>query len=184
MAAGPRARFVVVAVAAFVAADESGAAGAAGAAPPRAPLCRPRAAPPLRAAPRPSPELEPARGDDAPRETRGRPAGLARAPNLDGGVAPSRERGVALELWLIGFYKDWISPVLPRACRFVPTCSSYGEQAYEEYGAARGLVLTAWRIARCNPLGGSGFDPPCWPPPAWGAGSSSWWRRTPFWRDD
>jgi putative membrane protein insertion efficiency factor len=88
---------------------------------------------------------------------------------------------VALELWLIGFYKDWISPLLPRACRFVPTCSSYGMQAYAEHGAAKGLVLTAWRIARCNPLGGSGFDPPRWPPVAFGAGSTSWWRETLFW---
>mmetsp|Transcript_15847 Transcript_15847/g.42636 ORF Transcript_15847/g.42636 Transcript_15847/m.42636 type:complete len:258 (-) Transcript_15847:187-960(-) len=91
---------------------------------------------------------------------------------------------VGLELWLIDFYKDWISPLLPRACRFVPTCSSYGKQAYAEFGAGKGFVLTAWRIMRCNPLGGSGFDPPQWPPPPWGTGSTSWWRETPFWPAD
>ncbi|KAJ1623402.1 hemolytic domain-containing protein [Pavlovales sp. CCMP2436] len=95
----------------------------------------------------------------------------------------TRKPTVAVELFLIGFYKDWISPLLPRACRFVPTCSSYGMQAYEQHGAAKGFVLTAWRIVRCNPFGGSGFDPPRWPPPALGAGSSSWWRETPLWRD-
>lgn len=108
------------------------------------------------------------------------PDGLGPPPNL---VAPRASSAVGLELGLITFYKEWISPVLPRACRFVPTCSSYGYQAYEEHGAAKGFVLTAWRILRCNPLGGSGFDPPRWPPPALGAGSSSWWRETPFWID-
>ena len=61
-------------------------------------------------------------------------------------------------------YKDYISPLLPKACRFTPTCSSYSIAAIEEFGNAKGLVLTAWRIARCNPLGGRGYDPPQWPP--------------------
>lgn len=118
-------------------------------------------------------------------QPRAHPAGLGPAPYLPrGNEDEDRAADVRVELWLISFYKDWISPLLPRACRFVPTCSSYGMQAYEEHGAARGFVLTLWRIVRCNPLGGSGFDPPRWPPPAWGAGSSSWWRETPFWRED
>ncbi|CAN0092408.1 unnamed protein product, partial [Phaeothamnion confervicola] len=74
---------------------------------------------------------------------------------------------------MIGFiraYKRELSPLLPPACRFLPTCSEYGVQAIEEFGAAKGGVLTAWRIARCNPLGGYGYDPPVWPPPAWDAG--------------
>lgn len=81
------------------------------------------------------------------------------------------------EAALIRVYKDYVSPVLPRACRFMPTCSSYGEQAYEEFGAAKGTVLTAWRLLRCNPLGGAGFDPPVWPPPPFWAGSVRpiWW---------
>ena len=71
----------------------------------------------------------------------------------------------------IGFYKHWISPLLPPACRFLPTCSQYGVQAIEEFGPQKGLILTAWRLARCTPLGGKGYDPPKWPPVAYNYGS-------------
>lgn len=64
----------------------------------------------------------------------------------------------------VRFYKAAISPVLPRSCRFVPSCSSYSIEAFESYGFARGMVLTAWRIMRCTPFGGRGYDPPSWPP--------------------
>ena len=64
----------------------------------------------------------------------------------------------------IGFYKKVISPALPPACRFVPTCSSYGVQAIQEFGPTKGLILIAWRILRCTPVGGKGYDPPKWPP--------------------
>jgi len=64
----------------------------------------------------------------------------------------------------IGVYKNFISPLLPPACRFLPTCSSYGIQAIEEFGPTKGAILTAWRILRCSPLGGRGYDPPRWPP--------------------
>ena len=64
----------------------------------------------------------------------------------------------------IGFYKGWISPILPPACRFVPTCSQYGVQAIQEFGPTKGALLTAWRLMRCSPLGGKGYDPPKWPP--------------------
>ena len=64
----------------------------------------------------------------------------------------------------IGFYKGWISPILPPACRFVPTCSQYGVQAIQEFGPTKGAILTAWRLMRCSPLGGKGYDPPRWPP--------------------
>ena len=66
---------------------------------------------------------------------------------------------------LLDFYKTQISPVLPKSCRFVPTCSEYARQAYTKYGTKKGFILTAWRIMRCNPLGDSGYDPPVWPPP-------------------
>jgi putative membrane protein insertion efficiency factor len=56
----------------------------------------------------------------------------------------------------IGFYKKWISPLLPPACRFLPTCSQYGVQAIQEFGPTKGVILTAWRLARCSPLGGKG----------------------------
>ncbi|KAG7337547.1 hemolytic domain containing protein [Nitzschia inconspicua] len=64
----------------------------------------------------------------------------------------------------IGFYKNFISPLLPPACRFVPTCSQYGVQAIQEFGPTKGAILTTWRLLRCSPLGGKGYDPPKWPP--------------------
>jgi len=71
----------------------------------------------------------------------------------------------------IGFYKEWISPLLPPACRFLPTCSQYGVQAIKEFGPNKGVILTAWRLARCTPLGGRGYDPPKWPPVSYTYGS-------------
>ena len=65
-------------------------------------------------------------------------------------------------LALIQFYRANVSPLTPPSCRFVPTCSQYGMTAFREFGAGKGLVLTAWRILRCNPLGGRGYDPPVW----------------------
>lgn len=73
----------------------------------------------------------------------------------------------------VKFYKRSISPLLPPACRFLPTCSSYSIEAIQEFGPAKGFVLTAWRLMRCNPLGGSGYDPPRWPPPSFRAGSTT-----------
>ena len=67
-------------------------------------------------------------------------------------------------------YKEYLSPLLPPACRFYPTCSVYAVAAIREFGPARGGVLTAWRIARCSPIGGKGYDPPQWPPPGFLAG--------------
>lgn len=64
----------------------------------------------------------------------------------------------------IGFYKEFISPLLPPACRFVPTCSQYGVQAIKEFGPTKGMILIAWRLLRCSPVGGKGYDPPKWPP--------------------
>jgi putative membrane protein insertion efficiency factor len=64
----------------------------------------------------------------------------------------------------IGFYKNFISPMLPPACRFLPTCSQYGVQAIQEFGPCRGGILTGWRLLRCSPVGGKGYDPPKWPP--------------------
>ncbi|GFH45829.1 hypothetical protein CTEN210_02303 [Chaetoceros tenuissimus] len=71
----------------------------------------------------------------------------------------------------IGFYKNFISPLLPPACRFLPTCSQYGVQAIEEFGPEKGLILIAWRLMRCSPFGGRGYDPPKWPPVAYNYGS-------------
>ena len=60
---------------------------------------------------------------------------------------------------LIEVYKRWISPGLPLSCRFVPTCSEYAMEALDRHGIVRGAWLALLRIARCNPLGGSGYDP-------------------------
>ncbi|KAG2272436.1 hypothetical protein Bca4012_085602 [Brassica carinata] len=70
--------------------------------------------------------------------------------------------GVKAALAMLRFYKREISPVLPRSCRYVPTCSEYSMEAYKRYGVLKGTVLTTWRLCRCNPLGGSGYDPPRW----------------------
>lgn len=56
-------------------------------------------------------------------------------------------------------YRAWISPLLPPACRFTPTCSAYAEEAVERYGAARGSWLALRRLLRCHPWGGTGYDP-------------------------
>ncbi|XP_077232747.1 membrane protein insertion efficiency factor [Tasmannia lanceolata] len=73
-----------------------------------------------------------------------------------------KDLGVKAALSLLKFYKREISPLLPSSCRYVPTCSEYSMEAYKKYGVAKGTILTAWRLCRCNPLGGSGFDPPRW----------------------
>lgn len=64
-----------------------------------------------------------------------------------------------LALLLIGVYRRVISPALPPACRFIPTCSEYGYEAIARYGILSGGRRAVWRILRCNPFGGSGYDP-------------------------
>lgn len=66
---------------------------------------------------------------------------------------------VALLLLPIRFYQTVISPLTPPACRFTPTCSEYARQALIKHGPIKGLGLAIWRILRCNPWGGSGYDP-------------------------
>lgn len=57
------------------------------------------------------------------------------------------------------FYQKCISPYTPPSCRFTPTCSEYAKQAIMKHGPVKGLALAIWRILRCNPWGGSGYDP-------------------------
>jgi putative membrane protein insertion efficiency factor len=59
----------------------------------------------------------------------------------------------------IYFYKMAVSPLLPAACRYEPTCSQYAVEAIKKYGVLKGVRLAAKRIARCHPWGGSGYDP-------------------------
>ena len=56
-------------------------------------------------------------------------------------------------------YQRFISPLTPPVCRFTPTCSNYAIQAIQKHGPLRGTWLAIKRIARCNPWGGSGYDP-------------------------
>jgi uncharacterized protein len=60
---------------------------------------------------------------------------------------------------LIKLYQLIISPWLGPSCRFTPTCSQYGLEAFKKYGVFKGFWLTAKRIARCHPWGGHGYDP-------------------------
>lgn len=59
----------------------------------------------------------------------------------------------------IYFYRKCISPLTPPSCRFTPTCSQYAVEAIKRHGPFKGLYLAVWRILRCNPWGGSGYDP-------------------------
>ncbi|HYH89088.1 MAG TPA: membrane protein insertion efficiency factor YidD [Solirubrobacteraceae bacterium] len=65
----------------------------------------------------------------------------------------------ALVLAPIRFYQRFISPALPRRCKYLPTCSDYAVQAVRTYGPLRGLVLAGWRLLRCNPWSDGGYDP-------------------------
>lgn len=57
------------------------------------------------------------------------------------------------------FYKRRISPLLPPACKYMPTCSEYAMQAVERYGAVYGGYLAARRLLRCHPFAKGGYDP-------------------------
>lgn len=64
-----------------------------------------------------------------------------------------------LLLAAIRFYQRHISAHTNPVCRFTPTCSQYAAQAIGRYGALRGGLMATWRVLRCNPFGGHGYDP-------------------------
>lgn len=69
-------------------------------------------------------------------------------------------QGIAwLLIMPIRIYQRYISPLTPPSCRFTPTCSQYAIEALRKHGPIKGLALAIWRILRCNPWGGSGYDP-------------------------
>jgi uncharacterized protein len=61
---------------------------------------------------------------------------------------------------LVRGYQRFLSPMLPKACRYEPSCSEYFILAVRKYGAIKGAMKGIWRICRCNPWGGHGEDYP------------------------
>jgi putative membrane protein insertion efficiency factor len=64
----------------------------------------------------------------------------------------------AIPRLLVRGYQRLLSPLLPTRCKYHPSCSQYALDAFREYGLARGLVLAAWRLLRCNPWSHGGVD--------------------------
>ena len=62
-------------------------------------------------------------------------------------------------IFIIKIYRKYISPLKKPCCRFTPTCSSYALEAFEKRGFFVGLLLTIWRVLRCNPFCKGGYDP-------------------------
>lgn len=60
---------------------------------------------------------------------------------------------------LIRFYQKYLSPMKSTKCPYTPSCSQYGLEAIQKYGAVKGSILAVWRILRCNPFSRGGYDP-------------------------
>lgn len=78
------------------------------------------------------------------------------APVSRGIVARAATAGM---IGIVRAYQLVLSPWMGHSCRFQPSCSSYAIEALERHGPVKGAALAAWRVARCNPFGGSGYDP-------------------------
>ena len=74
------------------------------------------------------------------------------------GTPAGRAIGLGLRMMIRG-YQLFIAPILPASCRFYPSCSHYAAEAVTQHGPWRGMWLAMRRVARCNPWGGSGYDP-------------------------
>jgi putative membrane protein insertion efficiency factor len=66
---------------------------------------------------------------------------------------------VKILVYIISGYQYLISPILPRTCRFHPTCSEYTKEALLKYGMFKGLFFSFKRVLRCNPFNAGGYDP-------------------------
>jgi len=62
-------------------------------------------------------------------------------------------------LIILAAYKRWVSPLLPAACRYYPSCSDYMAEAVRRHGALPGIWMGLKRLARCHPFASGGFDP-------------------------
>jgi putative membrane protein insertion efficiency factor len=62
-------------------------------------------------------------------------------------------------IYIIRGYQITIGKILPRVCRYEPTCSAYAIDAFQEHGFFRGTALSLWRLLRCNPFFTGGLDP-------------------------
>lgn len=65
----------------------------------------------------------------------------------------------SIVLAFIRGYQRFISPALPPSCIYEPTCSHYGYEAIEKHGIINGVLMTTWRVLRCNPFSHGGYDP-------------------------
>jgi len=74
-------------------------------------------------------------------------------------INTTSELAKTIALGLLQAYKRIFSPLLPPACRFVPSCSEYAAEAIERFGMVRGAGLALWRLLRCHPFTHGGYDP-------------------------
>lgn len=72
---------------------------------------------------------------------------------------PRHSFAAGVMIFFVRIYQKTVSPWLPRCCRFEPSCSHYAVEAFQKRGFWMGLLLTTWRLMRCQPFGKSGFDP-------------------------
>jgi len=66
---------------------------------------------------------------------------------------------VKILIWLIRLYQKYVSPLFPRSCKFIPTCSQYSIEVLQKYGFFKGMAKALWRVLRCNPFSAGGYDP-------------------------
>ena len=72
---------------------------------------------------------------------------------------PRRSTAAALLLALVRVYQGFVSPLMPSACKFYPSCSHYAAKALEVHGARRGMWMALLRVLRCRPFSPGGYDP-------------------------
>jgi putative membrane protein insertion efficiency factor len=75
------------------------------------------------------------------------------------GFETPRRLSALVVIALVRAYQRFVSPALPRRCKYEPTCSAYAVSALRSHGLWRGLVLAGWRLLRCNPFSHGGYDP-------------------------